>query len=172
MAHFHEVDFEGAPQALGYDEVAHQVLTCSDGFIDPNPSDLDISRLTEVGRVIRRLHDAPSTSVPPVETVWNVAIAPDREDLLCHHDQAPWNLVRPANKLTFIDWDSAGPGSRPWDLACAAHGFVPLSPDAPFSDQVAAQRLAALIQGHDLDQRERGRLVDMRLFGFEGASRV
>ena len=27
----------------------------------------------------------------------------------------------------FIDWDGAGPGSRLWDLAYAAHGFVPLA---------------------------------------------
>jgi hypothetical protein len=38
--------------------------------------------------------------------------------------------VRTATDLTFIDWDGAGPGSRLWDLAYAAHGFVPLSDDA------------------------------------------
>ncbi len=161
LAHFREVGFEGAPQALGYDEAGRQVLSFSEGFVDPDPSDLDISRLTEVGRVIRRLHDASSAYIPPAETDWNVAIAPDREDLICHHDLAPWNLVRTANKLTFIDWDGAGPGSRLWDLAYAAHGFVPLSPNAPFSDEVAGQRLAALVQGYGLGQEERGRLVDM-----------
>ena len=38
------------------------------------------------------------------------------------------NLVL-GERLAFIDWDGAGPGSRLWDLAYAAHGFVPLSAD-------------------------------------------
>jgi hypothetical protein len=33
----------------------------------------------------------------------------------------------PCDRWVFIDWDGAGPGSRLWDLAYAAHGFVPLA---------------------------------------------
>lgn len=161
LAHFREVGFEGAPQARGYDEAGRQVLSFAEGFIDPDPSDLDISHLADVGRVIRRLHDASSSFIPPPDAMWNVAITPDRDDLICHHDLAPWNLVRTPDTLTFIDWDGAGPGSRLWDLAYAAHGFVPLSPNVPFSDEVAGQRLAALVQGYGLDQVERGRLVNL-----------
>jgi hypothetical protein len=161
LVHFREVGFEGAPRALGYDESGRQVLSFVEGLVDPDPSDLDVSRLTEVGRLIRCLHDASSTFIPPADTVWNVAIAPDKEDLICHHDLAPWNLVRTPTELTFIDWDNAGPGSRLWDLAYAAHGFVPLSPDASISDEVAGQRLAALVEGYGLDAEERGLLVDM-----------
>ena len=161
LAHFRGVGFEGAPQALGYDEVGRQVLSFAEGFVDPDPSDLDISRLAEIGQMIRRLHDASSSFISPPDATWNVAIAPDREELICHHDLAPWNLVRTADTLTFIDWDGAGPGSRLWDLAYAAHGFVPLSPSAPFSEEVSGQRLAALVRGYGLDQMERGRLVDL-----------
>ncbi|NNN09317.1 MAG: phosphotransferase [Acidimicrobiaceae bacterium] len=141
LAHFQAVGFKEAPRALGYDETGRQVLSFAEGFVDPDPSDLDVSRITQVGRVIRRLHDASSTFVPPLGAIWNVAIAPDREDLICHHDLAPWNLVRTPTEMTFIDWDNSGPGSRLWDLAYAAHGFVPLSPDASISDEVAGQRL-------------------------------
>jgi len=161
LAHFREVGFEGAPQALGRDETGRQVLSFVEGYIDSDPSDLDITRITEVGRVIRRLHDASSTFIPPVGAIWNVAITPDRADLICHHDLAPWNLVRTPTDLTFIDWDGAGPGSRLWDLAYAAHGFVPLSPDASISDEVAGERLAALVEGYGLDPKERTRLVDL-----------
>jgi len=161
LANLRDVGFEGAPRALGYDETGRQVLSFAEGFVDPDPSDLDIARLTEVGRVIRGLHDASSTFIPPADAVWNVAIAPDKEDLICHHDLAPWNLVRTPTHLTFIDWDGAGPGSRLWDVAYAAHGFVPLSPGASISDEVAGERLAALVDGYDLDQQERTELVAM-----------
>lgn len=161
LVHLRDVGFEGAPWVLGYDDAGRQVLSFVDGYVDPDPSDLDIARITEVGRMIRRLHDASSTFTPPADATWNVAIVPDRTDLICHHDLAPWNLVRTPTQLTLIDWDGAGPGSRLWDLAYAAHGFVPLSPNASISDESAGQRLAALIDGYGLDQEARTHLVDI-----------
>ncbi len=161
LLHLEVAGFEGAPRAMGYDEVARQVLSFVDGYVDPNPSDLDLSRITEVGQLIRRFHDAASAFTPPPDAVWNVAIVPDREELICHQDLAPWNLVRTPARLTFIDWDGAGPGSRLWDLAYAAHGFVPLSPSASLSDEAAAERLAGLVNGYGLERHDRSRLVNM-----------
>ena len=157
--HLREVGFDGAPRALGYDETRRQVLSFVEGLVDPDPSDLDVARVTEEGTLIRCLHDASNTFFPPTDATWNVAIAPDWEDLICHNDLAPCNLVRTPTQLTFIDWDSSGPGSRLWDLAYAAHGFVPLSPDTSRCDDVAGQRLAALVEGYDLDQEERASLL-------------
>ena len=161
LTHLSEVGFDAAPRALGYDESGRQVLSYVEGTVDPDPSDLDLSRIHEVGGIIRHLHDASSTFTPPGEATWNVVIAPDSEDLICHHDLAPWNLVRTSTQLTFIDWDGAGPGSRLWDLAYAAHGFVPLSPDASIIDDVAGERLAALVEGYGLNTEERIQLVNM-----------
>ena len=128
LLHLQKVGFEGAPRPLGYDEAGRQVLSFVEGFIDPDPSDLDESRIAELGRMIRRFHDASATFVPSSDAIWNVVITPPEEDLICHNDLAPWNLIRTSTQLTFIDWDGAGPGSRLWDLAYAAHGLVPLSP--------------------------------------------
>ncbi len=161
LLHLESVGFEGSPRAMGYDESGRQVLSFVDGYVDPDPSDLDTGRVSEVGRLIRRFHDASSTFTPAPGALWNVAIAPDKEELVCHHDLAPWNLVRTSVQLTFIDWDGAGPGSRLWDLAYAAHGFVPLSPDASLSDEAAATRLASLVNGYGLEKPDRLLLVAM-----------
>ena len=93
----------------------------------------------------------------PADARWNVVIPPDSQDLVIHHDLGPWNLVRGHHRSVFIDWDNAGPGSRLWDLAYAAHGFVPLDPATP--PTTAAERLAALADGYRVDDSDRQRLV-------------
>lgn len=159
LTHFERSGIDGVPRALGYDDDGRQVLSYVEGHVDPAPLDLNAARLIEVGRLIRRLHDATEDFQAPDGAEWNVLIAPDREELICHHDLAPWNLVRTEDNLTFIDWDGAGPGSRLWDLAYAAHGFVPLSPRSGLGDAEAAHRLRALVDGYGLDGVERQDLV-------------
>lgn len=122
------------------------------------------AELGRVGRLIRDLHDAAAGFSPPADAVWDVVIPPDREELICHHDLAPWNLVRgPAEgggeRWVFIDWDCAGPGSRLWDLAYAAHGFVPLEPHG--DPAVDAPRLRALVDGYGLGRPQREALPEL-----------
>ena len=55
------------------------------------------------------------------------------------------------DRWVFIDWDGAGPGSRLWDLAYAAHGFVPLAAGGdPAAD---GPRLRALADGYGAGRR-------------------
>lgn len=118
---------------------------------------------TDIGRLARDLHDALDGWAPPADAVWHIAIEPDVEDLVVHHDLAPWNLVLAKDRLVLIDWDGCGPGSRLWDLAYAAHGFVPLAPpDAggPGTD-AAASALRELADGYGLDDDGRVRLAGL-----------
>ena len=161
LLHLEAVGFTGAPRALGYDSQGRQVLTYVEGDVSPDPADLTAARLASVGAVIRDFHDAVVTFEPPEHAVWNVVIGPDTEEMVCHNDLAPWNLVRSQRALTFIDWDGAGPASRLWDLAYAAHGFVPMAPTSGLGDDQAAARLRALVDGYRLDEPDRQRLVDL-----------
>src|ERR1035437_2168765 len=99
LEHFHVVGFGGAPRPLGYDDAGRQTLSFVEGYVGPDPSDLDVDRLRDVGQLIRRLHDATSTFVAPRDAVGNVAVAPDREALICPPALAPGTLVRPATDL-------------------------------------------------------------------------
>jgi Ser/Thr protein kinase RdoA (MazF antagonist) len=120
---------------------------------------LPLDALRRAGRLIRDLHDASESFQPPVDAAWDVPIPPDRQELICHHDLAPWNLVMDGDRWVFIDWDGAGPGSRMWDFAYAAHGFVVFLPDGdPDKDAI---RLAALVDGYGLDEEQRQLLPRM-----------
>jgi Ser/Thr protein kinase RdoA (MazF antagonist) len=146
--------FPGAPRHLGRDDQNRQVLEYVPGTIHDLPK--DNAELHRVGRLVRDLHDAMADFRPPPNARWHVVIPPDREDLVCHHDLAPWNLVRAEDRWVFIDWDGAGPGSRLWDLAYAAHGFVPMTKTGdPGTD---APRLRALADGYGLDDQQRADL--------------
>jgi Ser/Thr protein kinase RdoA (MazF antagonist) len=154
LVHLAGVGYAGAPRSLGFDEQGRHVVEYVEGEVDARFAP-DRAGLMRVGSMMRDLHDAVAGFVPPPDATWNVVVAPDEETLVVHHDLAPWNLVR-GERWVFIDWDNAGPGSRLWDLAYAAHGFVPL---APQTDPVlAAARLAALVDGYGLDEDGRRRL--------------
>jgi Ser/Thr protein kinase RdoA (MazF antagonist) len=120
---------------------------------------MDRAGLRRVGRLIREFHDAVVGFRPPVGACWDVVIPPDRDELICHHDLAPWNLVIDGDRWVFIDWDGAGPGSRLWDLAYAAHGFVGMRDGG--DPDVDGVRLRALVDGYDLDQQQRAELPEL-----------
>lgn len=160
MAHLNEVGYEGAPRTYGFDEKGRHVVEYVEGdLLMPFEPQDHSSTLRRVGSLLREFHDAAETFVPPSDAQWNVVIPPDRCELVVHHDIAPWNLVLGAEQWVFIDWDNAGPGSRLWDLAYAAHGFVPLAPDIP--PQKAAARLAALADAYGLDEKGRHDLAEL-----------
>lgn len=147
------VDFPAAPRTLGRDQAGRHILEYIPGRLADTLPPLTPDELVRLGRLIRQLHDAVATFDPPPSAQWQVEIPPDRCELVCHHDLAPWNLVRDGDRWVFIDWDGAGPGSRLWDLGYAAHGFVPLHAGGdPVHD---GPRLRALADGYDLDEQQR-----------------
>ncbi len=166
LQHLEHAGFLHAPRWLGIDDIGRQTLSWVPGAISSVPGatqhdfgPMDARGLHQVGGIVRELHDASATFRPPKGARWDVAIPPDRCDLVVHHDLAPWNLVVDGAELTFIDWDNCGPGSRLWDLAYAAHGFA-LS-DAIADPSAAADRLTVLVDAYRLDRPGRRDLVPL-----------
>src|SRR4029079_18666368 len=114
----------------GVDERGREVLEFVPGAV-PWPERFDLldpdHQLHRVARLVRDFHDAVSDFAPPPDARWQVLIPADGNEIVAHHDLAPWNLVVDDARWAFIDWDCAAPGTRLWDLAYAVHGFVPLS---------------------------------------------
>jgi hypothetical protein len=155
LKHLHRVGFTGAPRTFGRDEKGRHVLEYVSGATQ-EPFTYESEELGQVGRLIREFHVAVKSFVPPAGAEWKVVIAPDAEELICHHDLAPWNLVRGEEQWVFIDWDGSGPGSVLWDMAYAAQSFVPLIHGGEPSKDAA--RLRCFVDGYGLDRSQRERL--------------
>jgi aminoglycoside phosphotransferase (APT) family kinase protein len=96
-----------------------------------------------VAGALRDYHDATTDFEPPADAVWRFPPHEPRE-VLCHNDFAPYNLLFQDGRLAgVIDFDTASPGPRSWDLGYTAYRFVPLTaPENPDVDYpgVAEQR--------------------------------
>jgi aminoglycoside phosphotransferase (APT) family kinase protein len=164
LSHLHEAGFHGAPRPLGIDGKGREVLTFVPGEV-PWPGHFELmeptAALVRTARLIREFHDAVSGFRPPADARWQVLIPAEGEcDIIAHHDLAPWNLVV-GQAWAFIDWDVAGPGNRLWDVAYAAHGFVPLSADPRWRRADAGARLRVFAGAYGLTEAERRALVPL-----------
>ena len=164
LRHLHGVGFRGAPRPLGIDEQGREVLTFVPGRVvwPDHFGELDERRrLQRVAVLVRAFHDAVATFTAPEPARWQRLIPAEGDEIIAHHDLAPWNLVMTEGGWVFIDWDAAAPGSRLWDLAYALHGFVPLSASPALQRPDQESRLRLFVDAYGLDEAERRRLVPM-----------
>ncbi|MEU2610101.1 phosphotransferase [Micromonospora sp. NPDC007271] len=159
LAHLRDVCFPGAPRPLGRDDRGRQVLEYVPGELGDPTGTYSLDELASIGAFLADLHRATAAFVPPPSARWQRIIPPDGEDLVCHHDVAPWNLVRSARGWVLIDWDSAGPGTRLWELAYAAQSMAGMRPDRPLGE--SAERLRVLVDGYGLAGADRPALATL-----------
>src|SRR5487761_1690892 len=165
LTHLLSVGFTAAPRPLGIDERGRQVLSYAPGVVAwPDHFDLlaDDAALRRMARLVRDLHDAASSFVPPPDAAWQVAMPAPTAELIVHNDIAPWNLVIGERGWVLIDWDGASPGSRLWDLAYAFHGFLPLTATAGTGGLPSqAHRLRVFADAYAMDGAQRKALVPL-----------
>src|SRR5918998_4552521 len=132
LRYLEEVGFDGAPRVLGIDERGREVLTYEPGEV-PRHAGPEIATdgvLVEVGRLLRRYHDAVSGFELPPGVAWYHAGIPGPVTVVCHNDISPRNTVfRGGRPVAFLDWDLASPAHAARGPAQAAWPFVP-----PFGD--------------------------------------
>jgi hypothetical protein len=164
LTHLHDAGFDGAPRPLGIDELGREVLTFIPGAVAwPDHFQLldGDAPLRRVARLIREFHDAVAGFTAPPGAQWQALMPGDGDEIIAHHDLAPWNLVVGERQWAFIDWDTAAPGTRLWDLAYAVHGFVPLSADPAIQRQDAGRRLRLFADAYDLTEAQRAGLLPL-----------
>ncbi|MBM7495094.1 Ser/Thr protein kinase RdoA (MazF antagonist) [Micromonospora luteifusca] len=129
LGHLRERGLTWSPQPLGTDEHGRDTVSYLPGVVPQYPLPDWIwsqSVLTDAGVHLAQLHEA-SASFDTTDAVWQFP-ARQPAEVICHNDFAPYNMVFTDRRLTgVIDWDTASPGPRSWDLAYLAYRLVPLA---------------------------------------------
>lgn len=165
LDHLAAVAFRGAPMAHGVDVHGREVLDFVPGQVgaEPLPGHEGDARLRATGRLLRGFHDATVGFRPAADAIWYFP-SRDPAEVVCHGDVAPYNTVfRDGLPVALIDFDTAHPGPRIWDVAYAAYRFVPLTV-APGAGVVRAgeqaRRLRLFADAYELADEDRAALVE------------
>jgi hypothetical protein len=117
------------PEPRGLDALEREVLGYVEGEVPsyPMPDWVWEDRvLVAAARLLRQYHDA-TVDFPRADRCWQLP-AHDPDEVICHNDFAPYNFVFRARVLHgVIDFDTASPGPRAWDLSYLAYRLVPLA---------------------------------------------
>jgi hypothetical protein len=148
LRHLEAVGFDGAPRLLGVDEQGREVLGYIPGetVIRPYPDwAFTEEALVSVAELLRAYHRAVA-GFDPGPSAWPQSPpAPFAGELVCHNDPNLDNVVfRAGRAVALIDFDLAAPGSRLWDVACAARQWAPLRPDTHIHDRRRGSAFARL----------------------------
>jgi hypothetical protein len=168
LLHFESVGFDGAPRFLGVGERGREVLSYVEGApaLAPVPADDEV--VAELGRLLRRMHDAQEGFVLPDGVAWlALPVEPTPESVVCHNDLFWPNVIfRVGRTIALIDWDIAAPAPRLYDLASAANYWVPLQPAEQAAEwglptRARGTRLRLLCDAYGLVTTDRLALLDV-----------
>jgi Phosphotransferase enzyme family len=164
---YEQVGFAGAPRFIGIDDRGREVLSFVEGepAFAPVPGGDDV--VAEIGRLLRRAHDAQAGFVPPPDAAWQRHEAdPGAGEVIGHGDLFWTNVIfRDGLPAALIDWELARPTTRVLDVALAATYWAGVRID----DQLVewglpldrrGERLRILCDAYGLEGDGRSRLLD------------
>ncbi|WIJ46603.1 phosphotransferase enzyme family protein [Curtobacterium citreum] len=167
LTHLHEQGFVAAPEPIALGD-ALETVTFVPGVAGNYPWSAEIASeaaLVTSARLLRQYHDAAATYPRSGTDVWSQAERLPVETIV-HGDFAPYNCVYDGiAAVGLIDFDTAHPGPRVWDVASAVYRFAPFTTGqvegstAPTLDE-RLERAAEFCRAYELDDRSRGVLVE------------
>ncbi|MCB1489649.1 MAG: phosphotransferase [Bauldia sp.] len=140
LAHLESRGFGGAPRFLGTDEAGRDMLSFLPGAVPRDLGPHGDGTLAAAAALLRRFHDAAA----------DFDGLKGRGEVVCHNDWGPANTVfRDGMPSGMIDFDTAAPGSRLWDLGYSAFVWLDLGNDA-YSGEEQVRRLGVFADGYRL----------------------
>ncbi|WP_338723926.1 aminoglycoside phosphotransferase family protein [Devosia sp. XK-2] len=159
MRHLEAEGFEYAPRVIGngFDDRGREMLTFVEGE-SPHPYPWRDEALPLIGAILRQLHQASATFVPPTDATWRPWFGRQMGNptAIGHCDTGAWNIIaRRGMPTALIDWEEAGPVDPLIELAQACWLNALL-----FDDDLAEKLGLGSVEA-------RGRQVRMLLDGYE-----
>lgn len=130
LRHLERENCSVCPRFLGIDEDNREILTFIGGDTGFGPDLWNHDRpLIAAAGMLRTYHGAAQSYVPQGDENWAITFPdPDRHEVICHNDFAPYNFIYSGGlPRAVVDFDLAGPGPRLRDVAYAAYWMTPLS---------------------------------------------
>ena len=134
LQHLQSKGITFCPKPLGFDNKDREMLSfmCGNTIDDfPNVSSIDnkVETVKQAASMLRKFHDATIDFIRQDDDIWWLRYDGDLpKEVICHNDFAPYNITFENNSpIGLIDFDTACPAPRVWDIAYAVYRFVPLS---------------------------------------------
>jgi len=181
LQHLKRVGFPESPRYLGIDEQGRDSLQFIPGDVPSQPVveawAAATSVLVGIADLLRRLHEASASFVPPADARWfgddvHVSMPADLRlepptEIISHFDVTPQNVVfRDGTPIGLIDFDLTRPGSRVADVVNTAMWWVPLFPEQDRDPALAMcnapTRLAMFVDAYGLTDSLRATFCDRR----------
>jgi Ser/Thr protein kinase RdoA (MazF antagonist) len=173
LVHLRARGFTLSPGFRGVTSDGREVLDYLPGVVGGYPLTRDAlspEALRGAARALRVLHDASTTFTAERTDRWMLAPRPPAE-VICHGDFGPHNCVLEGTTVVgIIDFDTAHPGPRVWDVAYSIYRWAPLSTSttANAPDLAGqAERAKIFCDEYGLEHAQRESLIDVMVARLE-----
>ncbi len=133
LAYLHNKGFDATPKPLGFDKTGREIVSFIKGEVSNYPLTKNASSigvLTSAAILLHKYHDISMGFLEDnnvEEKPWQLSCRYPIE-VICHGDYAPYNVVLNGKQAVgIIDFDTAHPGPRTWDIAYALYRWAPLT---------------------------------------------
>lgn len=171
LQYLEEKGFYQVPRFLGIDEKNREILSYVPGttFTEYPPLPVLGSEkqvICEIAALLRKYHDATLDYEIKKEDIWVLPYKGNLvKEVICHNDFAPYNVTFSGkHPVGIIDFDSATPGPRIWDIAYAMYRFIPLGREI-FEPEKQEYRIYDPLR--DADFRKEGIALFFQAYGME-----
>ncbi len=167
LQHLHQQGFHGAPTPHGITNDGNELVSFIPGHVSNYPLSAaakSTTALTSAATLLRDFHRASATflTAKTQAYTWQLPARPNA-DVICHGDFAPYNVVlNGETAIAIIDFDTAHPAPRLWDIAYALYRWAPFTrpdnTDGFGSTAQQIQRATLFCDHYGLDAKERSAL--------------
>ncbi|MBB2750654.1 UNVERIFIED_ORG: hypothetical protein GGI57_001330 [Rhizobium aethiopicum] len=168
--HLRSRGFLAAPEPIGVTGENQEIVSYVAGRVCEDLADPFVgseTMLLSAARLLRDFHSASEGFLATDREAQTWMLPPQEpREIICHGDYAPYNVATAEHEAVgIIDFDTAHPAPRLWDLAYAVYRWAPLSdpshPGVTSSLDEQLRRAAIFCTAYGTTAEERSQLPEM-----------